>query len=49
MSDDVENKRNEESLPLEYKKRNPSNAVMRKLIKLTHQCRRLDIVSCHVR
>ena len=44
MSDDVENKRNEESLLLEYKKPNPSNVVMRKLLKLTHESRQLDIV-----
>ena len=49
MSDDVEIKRNEEGLVLEYKKRNPNNVVMRKLLKLTHERRQLDIVSCQVR
>jgi hypothetical protein len=41
--------RNNESLKTEYKKKNCNNVVMKKLLSLTHEGRRLDISSCQVR
>ena len=46
--DEVSYERNHESMKNEYKKQNTNHIVMKKLLQLTHETRRLEISTCQL-